>query len=80
LRRADEGQLRCRPCGLHLELQRRSGGKLLRQLGGDDRIADLERGGPVRQAADHDRLEHLPRLEQGELGGGSRIGSLGQRL
>jgi hypothetical protein len=63
LRRADDGQLRSDTGGLDLQLQRRSGGKLLGQLCRDHCIADLECGHAIRHAADHQRFKHLARLE-----------------
>jgi hypothetical protein len=70
LRRPDHHQLRRGSSHFHLQLQRRARRQGLRQLRGDDDVADLERDETVRRLADDQRLEHLPRLEQRSRRGG----------
>jgi hypothetical protein len=56
--------LRRRARRLHLQVQCGAGRQGLRELRGDDDVADLERRQPLGRLADDQRLEHLPRLEQ----------------
>ena len=56
--------MRRRTARLHLELQRRARRQCLRELRRDDEVADPEGDETVRGLAQHQRVEHLPRLEQ----------------